>query len=195
MSWRVLVVVGLAGCGLLSPRTPQPPEYGGAQEYQQPTTPAAVVENFQHAVARQDVVAFLRCLLDSTEAPGRSYRFEPSGQALARYGAVFAHWDREAERQSFLGMVSRVLPGAAPELILIAPVFELQTPDSAVFRAEYRLSVPHREPGVPGTARGMLRWTLVPLPNGFWVIQRWTDLDAADTAAISWSVFKALWRL
>lgn len=191
--WSLVLFLGCSGCGLFSPRTAQPPEPGGEGGYRQPTTPAAVMENLRSAITRRDVVVFLRCLVDSASAPGYVYRFEPSAQALARYGEVFARWDREAERRAFLAMVGRVPEGLVPELVLIAPTFELQAPESVVVRAEYQLYVPYRESGVPSLARGSVRWTFVPLPDGLWAIARWRDFDATDTAAVSWSVLKAFW--
>ncbi|MCS6966241.1 MAG: hypothetical protein NZ473_05700 [Candidatus Kapabacteria bacterium] len=186
-------IMGLVGCGLLSPRSPQPPEPGGDEGYQQPITPLAVVGNLRLSISRRDAVLFLRCLVDSAVAPGRLYQFEPSGQALARYAAVFAQWSREAEWRSFVAMMSRIPSGLLPELVLIAPMVEQQTPDSAVFRAEYRLYVPHQEAEIPTLARGSLRWTLIPTREGMWAILRWSDRELSDTAAVSWSVLKALW--
>jgi hypothetical protein len=90
-------------------------------------------------------------------------------------------------------MMSRVPSGVVPELLLIAPNFVLQAPDSVLFQAEYQLYVPHQEPGIPQLARGSLRWTLVPLREGTWAILRWSDRELPDTAAVSWSVLKALW--
>jgi hypothetical protein len=145
------------------------------------------------AVAQRDAVLFLRCLVDTAIAPGRQYQFEPSGQAMAQYAALFRQWNREAERRSFVAMMSRVPSGFVPELTLIAPVFEVQTPDSAVFRADYQLYVPYHGVAVPAVARGRLRWTLVPMRDGTWAIQRWSDADAEDSTAVSWSILKALW--
>lgn len=188
----LLLGLGLIGCDFFRPRSAQPPEPTGERGYRQPTTPTAVVENLRLALSHRDGVLFLSCLLDSSRAPGKVYRFEPSGQAQARYPELFTRWDRDAERRSFTAMMSRVPSGVVPELLLIAPEFLLQTPDSVLFQAGYQLYVPHQEPGIPQLARGTLRWTFVPLRDGTWAILRWSDTDP-DTAAVSWSVLKALW--
>ncbi len=193
MRWAVLVVCGCLGCGFFSPRPAQSPEPGGEGGYQQPTTPAAVVENLRLAVSRRDAVLFLSCLLDSASAPGKLYQFEPSGQAQARYAELFAHWDRAAEYRSFTAMMSRVPSGVVPELLLIAPSYLVQTPDSVLFQAEYQLYVPHQASDIPQLSRGVLRWTLLPGREGRWAILRWSDRELADTGAVSWSVLKALW--
>ncbi len=194
MRWiLVLWAISLGGCGILTPRAPQAPEEGGEGKYQQPLTPEAVVENMRGAVMQRDVVLYLRCLVDSLNAPGRQYRFEPSGRAWSQYSALFLRWDREAERRSFIAMVGRIPAGLVPELQLINPSFEVRATDSALFWAEYQLYVPHREPGVPTVFRGALRWTLIPQRDGSWAILRWSDADAPDTSSLSWSMLKALW--
>ncbi len=193
MRWLLLSVGVSCGCGLFSPRAPQAPEGGEDQGYRQPLTPEAIVENMQTAIARRDVVLYLSCLVDSAVASGRPYRFEPSGRARSQYSWLFARWDREAERRSFVAFAGKIPEGFVPELLLIAPVFELRTPDSVLLRAEYQLSVPHREPGIATVFRGSLRWTMIPQQNGSWAILRWSDSDAPDTAAMSWSILKAVW--
>lgn len=194
MRW-VLIVLGVSwsGCALLTPRTPQAPEEVAGDKYRQPLTPEAVVENLQVAVMQRNVVLYLRCLVDSLNAPGRRYRFEPSGRAWSQYSSIFAQWDRDAERRSFVTLVGRIPAGLVPELQLLSPSFAVRTPDSALFWADYRLYVPHQEPGVPTVFRGSLRWTLIPQQDGSWAILRWGDADAPDTSALSWSILKALW--
>jgi hypothetical protein len=191
--WYALLWLLCLGCGLLSPRTPEPPAPDtDSKGYRQPISPDIVAENLRSAVSRRDAVALLGCLVDSVQLPGSSYQFEPSAQARARFPGVFARWGRDEEYRSFSAMMQRVAVAQVPELLYISPVFEYRTPDSAVFRSEYQLYVPHTDPTLPTIARGILRWTLVAQSNGLWAILRWSDFDS-DSVQPSWSMLKAYW--
>ncbi|MBL7998793.1 MAG: hypothetical protein JNL32_09170 [Candidatus Kapabacteria bacterium] len=182
----------LSGCNLFSTRTPEPPA-GNTTSFLQPTSELIVLQNFQSSISDKSTENFLLCLSDTAQSAKQQFKFEPSAEAGARYADLFARWVLQNERQAFFSMISKLTSGTKPSLELNNGRFDIRVPDSAVYVADYRLSIPHTVSTIPTLATGTLRLTIVPNQFNQWSIQRWVDqrTTAADSTTASWSTLKA----
>ncbi len=173
--------LGLAGCDLLAPRTPEDPLPGGAT-FVQPDTPELVLDNLQRAIAALDAASYRRSFADA-------FRFTPTPEAAART-PLFAGWDANAEEGYFRALVSAATTGAAFTLRLSDQAPPEVTESTYVLDAAYTLTTPHRRAEAPTTVQGRLRWTLTRGPDGLWRLTDWTDRTLA-AGVPSWSDLKA----
>lgn len=176
-------------------REPEPPDTRRSS-FQPPTSAQLVVTNFQASLREKNVENYIQCLVSSdtgaTSATGtRRYTFEPSAEASARFGGVFAGWNVTRERQAFIALTAKISAQSAPALVLTNDRFELLSPDSAVFVSDYRLQPNYQLTGAPEAFSGTLRFTIASFPNGFWAISRWSDQTSGQSALPTWSTLKA----
>lgn len=176
-------------------REPEPPDTRRSS-FQPPTSAQLVVTNFQASLREKNVENYIQCLVSSdtgaTSAIGtRRYTFEPSAEASARFGGVFAGWNVTRERQAFIALTAKISAQSAPSLVLTNDRFELLSPDSAVYVSDYRLQPNYNLSGAPEAFSGTLRFTIASFPNGFWAISRWSDQTSGQSALPTWSTLKA----
>lgn len=176
-------------------REPEPPDTRRSS-FQPPTSAQLVVTNFQASLREKNVENYIQCLVSSdtgaTSATGtRRYTFEPSAEASARFGGVFAGWNVTRERQAFIALTAKISAQSSPSLVLTNDRFELLSPDSAVYVSDYRLQPNYQLTGAPEAFSGTLRFTIASFPNGFWAISRWSDQTSGQSALPTWSTLKA----
>lgn len=133
-SW-VLVLVGLLGCDLFTPREPEAP-VAESGTFLQPDTPERVVENLQAAIAERNAGNYVRSLAED-------FAFVPTASAQSRDPALWAGWNRAREEQYFTAMVAAVTPSATPQLQLSNQTASFESESRYVLEATYRLTVPH----------------------------------------------------
>ncbi|ACY47611.1 hypothetical protein [Rhodothermus marinus] len=178
-SW-VLVLVGLLGCDLFTPREPEAP-VAESGTFLQPDTPERVVENLQAAIAERNAGNYVRSLAED-------FAFVPTASAQSRDPALWAGWNRAREEQYFTAMVAAVTPSATPQLQLSNQTASFESESRYVLEATYRLTVPHTRPDAPTIVEGRLVWEIVQQPSGLWALSRWTDRQQGETP--SWSDLK-----
>lgn len=166
-------------------REPENPAEPSAN-YKPPTVASDVFTNMANAFGDKNVVNYRSSFADSSTA-GRSFVFEPSPQALSKYG-VFLGWNRQSEEQYFNNIVAQLQPSAVPSLNLSFSTQSIST-DSAFFEATYQLAVPHTRSLIPQTALGRAQFYLLKNSAQNWVIWRWVDL-ANQQGDFTWSDMK-----
>ncbi len=140
----------------------------------------------ENAFLDKNSVNYRRSFSDSATA-GRSFVFDPSPQALSKYG-VFIGWDRQSEEQYFNTILSQLQPSGVPSLKFTFTAQSVST-DSAFFETTYQLVVPHTKTAVPQTALGRSQFFLVKDNVQNWVIWRWIDF-ANQQGDFTWSDLK-----
>jgi hypothetical protein len=121
-------------------------------------------------------------------ATGRPFVFEPTSQALSRYGAILTSWTRQSEQQYFDNLRSRLPSGTGPTLVLSLSVQSFNS-DSALYDATYELTVPHTQTTFPQVATGRAQFSLISDPGGTWSIWRWIDFPDNQNS-FTWSEMK-----
>ncbi|MDW8218898.1 MAG: hypothetical protein RML40_00055 [Bacteroidota bacterium] len=194
--WIMLIITTLWSCIFVT-RTPELPDTRRSS-FQPPTSAQIVLSNFQAALREKNPENYVQCLVAgdtaSTTTGPRRFVFEPSAEAAARFGGVFAAWSVARERQTFIALTAKIPSQSFPVLTLTNERFEFLSPDSAIFVSDYRLQPNYDMPGAPVEFAGTLRFTILSFPNGFWAISRWSDQksNSATAAALpSWSILKA----
>lgn len=176
-----------ARCGLFTPRSPEAPTQP-SNSFRPATDPDAVVENLQSAIEQKDAVNYIRCFADPARAR-TGFSYTPSSGAAAQYGAVFAHWTIDEERQYFQNLVARAAgkSGAYSSLVLSHKTVTMSG-DSAVQSYDYTLTFDHNDPSLSQTAVGTMQIVLSVDNTNSWVIYRWADFNTSSD--VTWSKFR-----
>lgn len=187
----ILLFLGCTSCTIFTTRTPEPPDTRRSS-FQPPTSSQIVIANLQAAIREKNIENYIQCLVagDSGTVQQR-YTFEPSSEAAARFASVFIAWSVVRERQSFTAFAAKIPQMSAPTIQLSNDRFELMSPDSVVYVADYLIRPNAQQNGVAAEFSGRMRLTIASFASGFWGIRRWSDQTAAQSSSASWSVLKA----
>lgn len=179
------VFLFFASSCIFDTRTPDDPGEQSAN-YKPPTEASDVFVNMANAFTDKNALNYKRSFSDSATA-NRSFVFEPTSQALSKYG-VFLGWGRESEGQYFNNITVQLQPFTVPSLQFNFTTQSVST-DSAFFEGSYLLTVPHTRAQVPQTAIGQAQFYLKKDNIQNWVIWRWVDLSNQQ-GDFSWSDVK-----
>ena len=180
----------LSGCGLFETREPESPDTGKSS-FIPPTSPNIVISNFISAIDEKNVENYIACLADTAQSDKFYFFFKPTADAFALYSSIFQKWNLYSERNYFNKMIIAMPSDVYPKIELQNTRFEVLLPDSAVFVADYRLTVEHSINSVNTLFIGTLQFTVFPRDNGLWSIKTWYDLQNNADTVQSWSFLKA----
>ena len=186
----LLTIITLTGCGLFETREPETPDTGKSS-FVPPTSPNIVISNFISAIDEKNVENYIACLADTAQSDEYYFYFKPTADAYALYSSIFGNWTLYSERNYFNTMISAMPADVYPDIKLINTRFEILLPDSAVFVADYDLTVQHSIASVEKRFSGTLQFTIYPRSNGLWSIKTWYDLQNNADTIQSWSFLKA----
>lgn len=188
----MLVLILLGGCTVFTTRDPESPN-SGRSSFLPPTSAQIVVSNFKSAIAEKNTENYIQCFADTAKGAPFAYVFEPSASVSAQYPSLFQVWNIGSERQSFQAMMNKLPSDILPVLQITNDRYDVTTPDSSVYEAEYLFTVPHSVQTVPTQARGYLRLTIRVQNGGLWSIHRWSDSSPIrpDSVGNTWTVLKA----
>lgn len=192
MKMRILyysiLALALAGCGLFETRSPEEPESGG-ENMPPATSPALLADNFTRSFNRKSLEDYMNCIADS------GFTFQPAADAAARYPALFKDWNASDERRYLLSFFAQAPNTELGYLTLSKVSYEAQTPDSAIYAANYDISFEASASAVRKSYSGSLRLIMKPASTGLWTIWKWQDFsrkaDSTNAAPESWSALKA----
>jgi hypothetical protein len=179
----------LMSCGLFDTRDPENP----VSENQ--TLPAAFTKeilfsNFKTSIEQKNIKEYEKLFAD-TSSHSRMFIFIPNQSSGARYGAVFASWNRTMETNYLQNAVAAV--GAASSIqfqVTSGPQIITYQGDSAHYTFDYLLYVPHNRTDVNTQQfAGRCEITMSPdKSNPIWRIYRWVDFETKKDS--SWSELK-----
>ncbi len=185
-----IFLIAIAGCDLLQTRDAQQP-LGSGSTFVDPTTRDLVIANLQAAIAEKNSINYRKCLVDSNFSD-REFQFQPTPEAVARYGNVFNGWSVVSEVQYFASLSSS-RPEGTSSLSFSNPLYSNQSADEVVFTAKYHLIFQHQNSSLPPQeARGNVQFSVVRDSRSWWSIYQW--IDVRDTSEITWSDFKGAFR-
>jgi hypothetical protein len=183
----------IVGCELFTTREPEKPDTGETG-YIPPTEPEILILNFENSIKRLNADNYIKCFFDEIGNHPLKYKFYPTASALAMYPSMFDDWSVESERR----LINRIASQFGSEsLQLVFPNRKpiLETPDSAIFAADYVLTLPQKSQNQITDFRGRIQLTLISKPNGLWYISRWFDypIEQVDSENNTWSILKAIY--
>jgi len=174
-------MVGLAGCGVFTPREPEPPD-ASKSSYTPATEPSVVVDNMRSAVTQLSPETYRRSI--SSE-----FSFTPAAPVAS--GPVWDGWGTRAEQSYFSTLAGAAQSSAQPELTLEGGELVSLSASRYTYEARYTLRVPHARPGeAPTFVEGRLRWVIVlDDDEDLWFLDEWSDFEVSDEP--TWSRLKA----
>ena len=181
----VLLLLTSSSCGIFQTRGPENPVQASAN-FTPPTEPSIVFSNMENAFRDLNALNYQKSFSDTT-AGGRAFVFEPTSQALSKYG-VFLAWTKQSELQYFSNFETQLSQGGVPSLVLSFTSQNVGS-DSALFEASYQLTIPHTKAGVSQGAQGHAQFYLRKDNFQNWAVWRWVDL-ANQAGDFTWSDFK-----
>lgn len=142
----------------------------------------------QNSFRDLNTLNYLKSFSDSTMG-GRSFQFDPSIQARSQYVGVFLTWTKQSEQQYFDIMRSKIPSGSTASLTFVLNPISIQS-DSAQYDADYRMSIPHTQSGIPKVFQGQSQFFLIKdRVSSTWAIWHWIDLRDAQNDTC-WSDLK-----
>jgi hypothetical protein len=184
-----LVAFIITSCGLFETRTPESPTKDKSS-YLPPTSANIVISNFINAIQEKNSENYTANF--STDDSEIRFVFQATANAHAIYTSLFESWDIDDERRAFLSMISNLQEETKPVLSISNQKFDVLSPDSAVFVADYLLNISHDMGSIDTDFSGTLQFTLFPKTDGLWCIQRWVDIKTNEDSLESWSILKAV---
>lgn len=181
------------GCELFTTRDPEQPDVGDSG-YIPPNEPDILLLNFENSIRNLNSDNYYKCFYEEIGDKPFKYKFFPASSALASYPSLFDDWDIEFERR----LINRLSSQFGTEKIQISfpnrkPI--LETPDSAIFSADYILTLPEKNLSQIIDFRGRIQLTMVSKSNGLWYIVSWFDYQSSDgdIETKTWSFLKAIY--
>ena len=179
----------VVSCNLFDTRDPENPVTDN-QSLPAATDERILMQNFLTAFQQKNIQEYEKLFAD-TIAHSRSFVFVPNQSAAARYGAVFATWNKTFEVDYFRNMTGSTSASSAPQITITYPVQPVKyQSDSVVYTVDYTLFVPHSRAGITDQFAGRSELTMSPNKNNIWVIYRWIDYETKKDS--SWSELKGL---
>ncbi len=187
----VSVLIFIGGCDMFKTRNPETPDTGRSS-FLPPTGPDIVISNFVNAIEQKNTENYVACFSNpKTGDEGNIYIFSASADATARYPGLFDTWNIDSERGYFNSLVSQIPTEISPVLMLTNNRFDILSPDSAVYIADYLLFIDFVETNYPKKYSGTFQLSIAPHSSGNWSIYNWQDIKKNnDTIPSTWSILK-----
>ncbi|HEY6953143.1 MAG TPA: hypothetical protein VI758_12120 [Bacteroidota bacterium] len=190
-NYRIVVLLVPAlfvSCDIFQTRTADPPAQTSSS-YVSPVVASDVFDNMRSAFQDQNPENYLKSFSDSATF-GRTFVFDASPQARSQYFGVFIAWTKQSEQEYFTNMNAKILAGKAAGLSFTTLSAVSEQSDSAQYDAEYLLTVPHSQAGIPTVFQGRAQFFLIRNSlNSTWSIWHWVDFRDAQNDP-GWSDLK-----
>lgn len=181
----------LIGCDLVTTRSPEEPQGGGAQEWRFPSTPEVLLDNLTSSFYRRSSTDYYRCLVPPEEIDTPPFQYQPDPQTESNHPGYFSHWDVAREEKFIRTLFSSSLIPLDSLLTFVLTVERKnEWSDSATVSAHYRSHLGHIRPQLPREVEGRMELRLVKRNTQGWAIQLWSDRRLGALAC--WSDLKAL---
>jgi hypothetical protein len=177
-----LLILGCFGCDIFDVRDPENPT-DTRSGYIVPVQPNDVIQNLITAFRERNANDYRKNFAEGPPIVERVFFFVPSGNVVASFPS---EWFIDEEFQYFNNLISRTPPDNPINLSLINEQYDIQA-DSALYSAEYSLSVPILNAD-PQIYEGSLKFTMIRDNTNIWVIYFWEDI--ATSGKQSWSELK-----
>lgn len=183
----ILFLFILSGCNLLTPREAEKP-IKSTSNWEQPTTPQILINNFKEAIINKSTGNYLLCFIDSNLIK-KSYKYNPTYESYIKYPTIFNDWNLLSEKIYFDNLRTKFLESEKLTFSLTNEKYSTILSDSIVYSAGYNLVINHNLSGFPTEYRGNIELVLFRNIGGLWAIGIWSDY-LTDEKYATWSQLK-----
>ena len=148
-------------------REPEPATTSAVSEWNPPTQPAILVENFRNAVQKLNITLYDRCFTSN-------FRFKADAAIAGSNPDLFANWSVAEERDYFNGLKNKSLPNPLTLLELTKTKENFFQNDSLEQVYTYNLKTSLADTSQARQFTGTMRLILVRKQND-WAITYWED--------------------
>jgi len=183
MKYLAIILMTLAGCGLLQTREPEDP-VGLSDSFNAAVTPQILFNNLVKSFQEKRIEYYLSCFVDSL-ALSVEYKFIPTANAFSKF-AVFNDWDIEAEERYFRNLSNSINENSPITLTLFD---EVQQSLGEIKEFQYNYTVVFSDKsGNQFLYQGLSRFRIALDSRQQWVIVEWEDSESDGN--LSWSDIK-----
>jgi len=178
----ILSLLILEGCDIFDTRNPESPS-NRRSNYKTPVEPKDVIDNLMNSFSDKNANDYKKNFSTGSPLVSRDFYFIPSGNVTSSFPD---YWNVETEFQYFNNLISRTSQDLPVVLSFSYESYDIRA-DSAIYSAEYFLSVPDPNSGskiYDGNLKFMMKTDI----NNTWVIYYWEDI--AKSGSMSWSELK-----
>jgi hypothetical protein len=178
----ILLISILESCDIFDTRNPEPPG-NPRSNYTTPVVPKDVIDNLKNSFSDKNANNYKKNFSTGAPLVSSNFNFIPSGNVLS----IFPNeWDVDTEFQYFNNLITRTSQDLPIVLSFSNESYDIRA-DSAIYSAEYFLSVP--DPNSSSKIYdGNLKFIMKTDINNTWVIYYWEDI--AKSGSMSWSELK-----
>jgi len=188
----------LAGCGLFSTRTPEPPDTANTFTWIPATTPDQLIQNLTGTLNLLDASDYIRVFVSSTDSTStgqKTYSFAPAPGLDQNSQSIFTSWNTQSE-QTWVEKLSSLLPAQSQLIVTLSAPNESQSSNTATYSADYVISIPTTgsSSGIPSVVQGsfQMQLALVTTDQGTteWRIVSWSDFPLQNGTSQTWTTLK-----
>jgi len=180
--YNIVLFFLLISCNLFTPRDAEEP-IDDISNFQPPTTPEIVIENFSNAILERNKINYTQCLGGNN----LEYNFVPAAEVQANYPSIFNWWDINSESSYFNNLIIQTDKYSASS-VTFSNITRQPTSDSVLYQASYNLNFQHSATDIPKVVNGNLQFMIKRDRNNNWYITRWVDFKVQNQ--FSWSDLK-----
>lgn len=181
----LLICLFLAGCDLLSTRSPEDPD-NRPRNYLTPTTPDILISNLKESLKDGYLEYYLECLVDQSFL-SKSFQFYSTASASQKFPQLI-DWNIDGEKQYFNKLKSIINTNTSVTLTLTNESYSPQGNNSTWVTADYKLAFSPKDSSFPDEYSGSLEFKMFTDSRGQWVIVEWRDI--VKEGFLSWSELK-----
>ena len=161
-----VLLVGLCSA-CFNVREPEPAKIGAASEWNPPTQPAILIENFRNAVQKLNISLYDRCFT-------QNFHFKADAGTAGSNPSLFANWSVAEERDYFNSLKNKSKTSGLTLLELTKTKENFFQNDSLEQIFTYKLQTALTDTAQPRQYPGTMRLILVRKQND-WQITYWED--------------------
>jgi hypothetical protein len=178
----ILLIFILIRCDIFEVRNPESPT-DTKSGYRVPVEPQDVIQNIINSFRDRNANDYRKNFASGPPLVGQNFFFSPSGNVISSFPP---NWTIDEEFQYFNNLVARTPQDIPITVTFVNEFYDVQS-DSAIYSAEYSISVPvlNSEPSV---YEGSIKFTMITDINAAWVIYFWEDIAKVEIK--SWSELK-----
>jgi hypothetical protein len=172
----------LEGCDIFETRNPEQPS-NARSNFKTPVEPKDVIDNLMNSFVDKNANDYKKNFSLGAPLVSRDFYFLPSGNVSISFPE---NWNADDEFLYFNNLITRTSQDLPFVLSFSLESYDIRS-DSAIYSAEYFLSVPDLNSGSK-LYEGNLKFMMKTDINNTWVIYYWEDI--AKSGSMSWSELK-----
>jgi hypothetical protein len=177
------ITILLNACDLFTTRDAEDPNQNRSN-FVTPSSASLVIQNLKNSLADKNVQNYLSCFVDTLYS-SRQFSFSASSEALIQF--QMQDWGKDEEQRYFNAVINKVNQNVDIQLALKDTIYSSLGGDSAIYSANYDLTVPFANSNTI-VYSGNLEFKLLRDERSLWSIYFWKDTKGQVNP--SWSELK-----